>query len=337
MALLRRKSSPPTEHPVTAFWSWWDREGHAVDPRRESPLSDALTERLAAIHPGLAWHFGPGDGSTHRLTVSAGGVAEVRPAAERWLRSAPAPGPVWEFRSSQQADPEALSQVLSIGGETLELAQVRFAIEVDDAAYRAHLQVHHPSYAALPDQLRQQVTYLLLDWLVGEDDVERWIGHVEPVVATPEQPVTGDDVRRAVVLLAEGRDPDEWALGQWLDEDGTPGLATFRPGLRWLDHPTCDVHHVLTLSYRAREDGLPADVDALEPLRVAEDELLALLGTSGVLVGHESHRGTRSFHVYLDGEDQNAAERVGRWADERGLGGRSEPDPGWRASRRFTG
>jgi len=337
MALFRRKSPVATEHPVTAFWSWWGREGRSVDPRGQSALTDALTERVAAIHPDLRWHFGPGDAATHRLTVSAGGIAEVRPAAERWVRAAPAPGPTWEFRSSQQADPQALSQVLTIAGETLELEQTRFGLEVDDAAYRVHVQVHHPSFGAVPEQVRQQVTYLLLDWLVGEDEVERWVGQVDPVVQEPEHPTTGEAVRRAVADIAERSDPAEWAIGEWTDADGTPGLATFRPGLRWLDHPTCDVHHHLTLRYRARDDGLPADVDALAPLRAAEDELLALLGTTGVLVGHESSRGSRRFHVYLDGEDQNAAETLHRWAREHGLEARSEPDPGWRSSRRFTG
>jgi hypothetical protein len=335
--VFRRKAPSSPEHPVTAFWSWWDREGRRIDPRAESALSDVLTQRLGAIHPDLTWHFGPGTRATHRLTVSAGGLAEVRPTAERWLRAAPAADSLWEFRSSQEADPEALSQVLSIAGETLALSEVSFGLDVDETAGRAHLGVFHPRFAAMPEEARQQVTYLLLDWLVGEDGVERWVGRIEPTAAPPVEPATGDDVRRSVAALAERSDPDEWALGQWRDDDGVPGLATFRPGLRWLDHPTCDVHHVLRMPYSAREDGLPVDVDALDTLRSVEDELLALLGAAGVLVGHQSHRGARTFHVYLDGEDQNAAERLERWAQQRGLQVETMPDPGWRACRRFTG
>lgn len=337
MGLFRRNSPQPATHPVTAFWSWWNDEGQGLNPHEQSRLTDELTERVAAIHPDLTWHFGPGRGSEHRLTVSASGIAEVRPSAERWLRAAPPSGPTWEFRASQEADPDALGQTLDIHDQTLDLSAMTFAVDREEGELRAHIGVHHPAYAALPEGARQQVTYLVLDWLLGEDQVERWVGHVESLASPPAAPTDGATVLATVETIARAADPDEWTLAQWQEQDGTPGIASFRRGLRWLDHPTFDLHHRIVARYRAQPNGFPADGEALDGLRAHEDSLLATLGTSGILIGHETSRGVRTFHVYTDGEDTNVSEIVTQWVRANGLTTESTADPSWQRVRHFLG
>ena len=108
MAFFRRSKGAPTappQHPVSSFWQWWAAEGHQIDPTKPSKATDALNERLGAIHPDLTWQFGAGEGSHHCLTVSSGGVAQVRPLAERWLRAAPRPDETWEFGPASSATP----------------------------------------------------------------------------------------------------------------------------------------------------------------------------------------------------------------------------------------
>lgn len=200
-----------------------------------------------------------------------------------------------------------------------------------------HLGVHHPGFAALPEEGRAHVSYLLLDWLLGEDDVERWVGRVEPLTTVPGTPRTGSDVREAVAGLAASRDPDDWAIARWEGPDGSPGLALFRRGTRWVDHPVLDRHQVLTVGYDAQENGLPADGAVLDALRTLEDELEGLLGGRGILLAHESNRGTRTFHAYTDGEDQNVDALVQEWAARRGVGVGAGDDPAWTEVRHFTG
>ncbi len=47
--------------------------------------------------------------------------------------------------------------------------------------------------------------------------------------------------------------------------------------------------------------------------------------------------GTRTLHVYTDGEDQNAGADVARWASTHGLTVTDERDPGWTRVRHLLG
>ena len=84
-----------------------------------------------------------------------------------------------------------------------------------------------------------------------------------------------------------------------------------------------------------RADGLPGP-DGLARLRDLEDDLVAALGGRAELLAHESRDGVRLFHLYSDGEDQNATDLVARWAGQRGLGLEQHPDPAWRDLRAFS-
>jgi len=334
VATFRRREPGSNAHPITEFWSWWAAVGNSIDPRQQSGGTDELSRRVAAIHPELTWHFGPGNKSKHSLTVSAGGVAEVRPMAERWLRAAPPPDETWEFRSSQQADPHALGGVLQIAGQRVDLSLTEFRVEPVAEELRVHVGVYHPAFGDLPEQARAQVSFLVLDWLGGEDDVERWLGHLEPLCARPATAGSADDLSAAIATIAAHRDPDAWTLAQWQDSEGRPGLAMFRRGLRWIDTPTLDRHQTISAQYPAQPNGLPENLDGV---REIEAELELRLGSRGILVGHETHRGVRTFHAYTDGEDQNVDAALQDWAKSRGLLWESQPDPSWRDVRRFTG
>lgn len=331
----RQRGSDSTAHPIVAFWEWWSTEGRAIDPHQPSRAADELSRRVAAIHPDLTWHFGAGKTAEHRLTVSAGGVAHVRPSAERWLRSAPAPDETWEFRSSQEAEPDVLSRILSIAGREVDLSLTRFRVEPVEDGLRVHVGVYHPAFEQMPGDLRAQITYLVLDWILGEDDVERWLGHIEPLVAAATS--TAEDLTAAVDSLAGSVEPDQWALAQWQDEDGLPGLASFRRGVRWIDHPMLDKHHLLARDFQSQDNGMPADSSMLDALREIESELEGALGSRGLLVGHQTHAGVRTFHVYADGEDQNVDSALRDFAAAHGLTLTSRPDPSWTEVRHLTG
>ena len=332
----RNRQSNSTEHPVAAFWVWWAANAESIDPMSASAAADELTQHVQAIHPDLTWHFGPGAASQHRLTVSASGVAEVRPAAERWLRAAPPADSRWEYRASQEAEPGAMSCTLTITGHEVDLSRTVFRVETVEEELRVHVGVHHPAFAAMPEDVRSQVTFLVLDWVLGEDDVERWLGHIEPLVDAPADATSAADVRAAADALAQDCGPDEWAMAQWQGDDGLVGIATFRRGVRWIDMPTFDRHHVLTRRYPVQSNGLPLDGDVLDEMYGIEEPLQAALGSRGVLIGHESFGGVRTFHVYADGEDQNVDATLKAFAQSHDMVLESQPDPAWSQVRHMT-
>ncbi|MEU4455491.1 DUF695 domain-containing protein [Nocardioides sp. NPDC023903] len=334
MAFLRRSVSKSSGHPVSEFWAWWGEGGHGLDPSRMSPEVDELNRLVMAINPDLTWHFGPGQDAEHRLTVTSSGVAAVRPAAERWLRAAPSADTRWEFSATMDADPEALTRKLKIEGYEVDLSETVFGIEPEFKRFRADVEVHHPQFAEMEESVRRQIAYMVLDWLLGEDDVERWIGGIDAVTAHPSNAVSGAALTAVVREIEAKRDPDTWALGQWTGPNGLPGLATLRPGIRWLDHPVMDRHQAVSLAYVSNEVGMPANLDGV---RAVENAMLAMLGPRGVLVGHESHGGVRTFHIYADSEDQNADADLKAFAKKHRLQITATDDPGWSDSRRFTG
>lgn len=336
MALFKRKSSIPSTLAVTDFWEWWAEARSTISPHEPSPTTEELNRRVQAIHRELAWHFGPGEDSEHRLTVTGGGVAEVRSSAERWLRAAPASDATWEFRSSQEADPSPLENTIEIGGQTLELSAVRFAIENDLTGRRVHVGVFHPDFASVPLQLAQQVTFLSLDWALGEDAVERWLGAIETLTAAPSEPETVAALQQAVAEQVSERVVDTWIVAEWTTDDGYPGLASFRSDIRWIDHPTFDLYHRIVALYVGQENGMPHP-EGLEDLRVLEDALQTAIGARGVIVAHETADARRTFHVYTDGQDQNVTDALLAAAKRPHVSVQSTADPSWQSVREFTG
>ena len=113
-------------------------------------LAEELSRRVSAIHPELQWEFSKGPRSRHALVVSPGGSAKVRAAAARWYAEAPAPDDVWEYHRSRQADPDALTARLEIGGQRLDLSELRFSFTVDTDRRSVDVTAYHPGFAGLP-------------------------------------------------------------------------------------------------------------------------------------------------------------------------------------------
>lgn len=342
MGLFSRRSPDGTDTarpgptPVGAFWGWWADEGRHLDPAQAGPEHAALDGLLAAIHPDLTWHLGPGRSAQHRLTVSAGGLATARPAAERWFRAAPPADPTWEYAPAVEADPAAFEAVLEVDGASVDLAAIVLDVETDLEALRVHVRVHHPAFAELPERVHGPVSFMVLDWALGEDDVARWIGGVEPSTTAPATPRSVDDLRAAVATCAAERDPDTWSALSGQDAKGRTVFALARTGARWVDRPTLDEHHTLTASFAPDERGLPSPED-LGRLQALDDSLAATIEPRGLVVANVTTDGTRTLHVYTDGEDQNAADVVNRWAGDHGLRAASAPDPGWTRVRHLLG
>lgn len=328
--------TPPGPTPVGAFWDWWAGDGRHLDPSQAGPEHAALDGLLAAIDPDLTWHLGPGRSAEHRLTVSAGGLAAARPAAERWFRAAPPPDATWEYAPAVEADPAAFGAVLEVDGASVDLSAVVLHVETDLEDLRVHVGVHHPAFADLPERVHGPVTFMVLDWALGEDDVARWVGRVEPSTTAPVSPRSVDDLRAAVAACAAERDPDAWSALSGQDAEARPVFALARTGARWIDRPTLDLHHALTAAFAPDERGLPSPED-LGRLQALDDSLAATMEPRGLVLANVTTNGTRTLHVYTDGEDQNAADDVTRWADDHGLRAVSTPDPGWTQVRHLLG
>lgn len=293
--------------PVAAFWSWWttgrERVEQAIATGDYGTLTGEVSALVAAIDPGLEWEFSKGRHARHLLCVTPAGKAELRARTERWRLAGPPPDAMWEYAGARQPDPDVLGNVLNFGGVDVALAQLRFGVELDEERQLAHVVVHHPAFASMPEQAQHQVAFLSLDWMLGEDGVERWIGGVEVSIASPPSSIEAGALAGVIAALQQRHPEPTWALMQGQAPDGGPIIATMRRPLKAVEFPLFDLGGSIELEFAERSaEGFPAG-GALDQLRAFEDGLLAGTSEQVLLVaGHATRAGTRTIYVYCDSQ-----------------------------------
>ncbi len=339
----RRRDRGPDPHAqaeaIAAFWSWWADGGSthvaaAIDDRSVEGQVQPLSSRVAAIDDRLAWELGVGaDGSRHRLVVSPEGDPAVRGTARRWLLAAPAADPTWCFADSRQPMADLDSAALELGGERLSVRDTVVAARVVDA--EVEVAVHHPAFARLPENAQQQAAMLMLDWVLGENEVETWVGALRTTPVAPLDPVPLVGLRSVVAELRsrhlEQDGSPGWALLQGSTADGDPVVALAQRPLKAVTAPQLDTYVRVAVPYTDRTDaGLPGP-GSLDELRSFEEHLRERLGGSGRIVAVQSSAGVRVMHAFVDGTTPAAGQleaAVTGWPQGR-VSVESMPDPGW--------
>jgi hypothetical protein len=321
MRLFRKKARPEAET-IAEFWEWWatarDDVAAAIPAGAVRDFADELGRRVEAIHSDLQWELAPGMTSAHALVVTSGGQAALRATAARWLAAAPPADDTWSYRCVRAADPSTFESTIELDGHKLELTHIRYGITVDKQRHQIDVVCYHPAFAGLPDNIQAQITFLTLDWAVGENDVEIWLGEIGWTATPPANPATPQELRHAITAVAS--DEDSWVLMEGQRQDGTPLLATAASPLRSARWPRFDLHVPIRLPYQRHNDGLfPVD-DSLTALRAFEDEVSAAIATNGALVAHETSGGIRTLHYYVDSQSNARAEiesRLTGWREGR--------------------
>ncbi|WP_113700097.1 DUF695 domain-containing protein [Nonomuraea lactucae] len=330
---------------IAGFWTWWE----GARPRIDAMVAEGEVERLAellapavsAVHPDLVWEVAPGREAAHALVVTAAGDAELRPLAHRWARAAPPVDLLWEFHPSRQANPRAGELTFDVGGFEFALDKVMLGLRVPRGAPRVDVAAYHPIFGELDEDTRMEATLLALDWVLGEDDVARWVGEITPATHEPIDAVAAAHLPAVVADLASGYDEEQWALLEGQTAGGAPLVATARFPLRPVDHPLFDRHISITLPYAHRdESGLPGG-ESVAALRDFDERLAAWLleaRDEAVLAVHLSAEGHRIVHLYAD-PDGDAATR----AEELAVGWKEgkarvdvTSDPAWSAVIAFV-
>ncbi|MFE4543839.1 hypothetical protein [Arthrobacter sp. NPDC056727] len=341
MELVQRWSGPAETEAVGAFWRWWSVAGAglitaAVVTGVYGDLPEMISAMVMAIHPELRWETGPGARSRHRLCVSGGGDPRLRVLAERWRRAAPPPTETWEFAAARQPQPDMPDATLEGLEQPVDLGLARIQVDWDERRALAELTVFHPAFKKMGTNGCRQTARLLVDWLLGEDDVQRWVGAVNVTRTVPRdsQPaaVVTDFIREVATRNPEPR----WTMREATTSAGHRVIVcTLRP-LRWVDHPLLDLHTAVRISYRRTGgDALP-DGEALIGLLHLEQDLESVLGTRGMLVSSETSNGLRALHYYSDSEDQNGRDAFDRFARSRAYVQVTHTyDPGWARVRKF--
>ena len=84
-----------------------------------------------------------------------------------------------------------------VGGAAFDLQEMVAITSWNETRQLLDVRLWHPRFAEVDEQTRMQAAFLYLDHLLGEDDVERWIGAIELLDAPA-------DGRTPTELKAEG-------------------------------------------------------------------------------------------------------------------------------------
>lgn len=326
--------------PIAAFWQWWADDGEellttATRAGDFDAYVDVVTRHVRAIARGLEWETRSGADAEHTLCVSSGGDASLRPVAERWYRAAPPPSSRWSFMPARSAKPDMLESIITYRGRTFDLSLTRVHAAVARAGDGFILSVHNPGFTGQWDD-EHGLCVLLLEWLLGEDDVERWVRRVDCLVHDVEDSIPAAELPARVAELAQASPEPHWLLMQGTLGPGDPILVRVLRPLRWIDHPRFDLHTALRIPFDADEQGLPRAA-ASDDLGGLEDSLVRALGMRGMLVATETSKGARTFHFYSDAEDQNGRDALDAAARERrSVTAKHSLDPGWRKVQDFA-
>jgi hypothetical protein len=324
---------------IAKFWSWWETARPEVEAaiaaddfeRVEPDLSQAVN----GIDPGLEWEIGGPDG--RELVITAAGEPALRSAAARWLLAAPRDRRGWGFHATRQPDPAALSMVLVVDEDDTEVALdgMSVAIVEDQEALRLHLTVHHDGFATLEEGQRLHIASMVLDWVLGEQNVERWVGEVAAVTERPQDAIAVADVPKEVADFAAWH-PRSYVLIQG-EVDGQPLTGIVHAPLSPVDFPLFGQHIAVAVPYTTMTaDRLQTGVSA-QRMEAFDDALSELLGADAVFAAAVSRDGVRVFHFYTDPAG-DVVERLGAWRHgwlEGPVDIRATHDPAWREIRPF--
>jgi hypothetical protein len=335
---VRERMALPDEA-IRTFWTAWARErprvGAALESRELAALVEPITRLVKAIDPQLVWELGPGARARHVLCVSANGDIVRRRITRRWRELGPADDDTFEYRDARGGMGLSMASQLRFGDHDIPCGDFVFAISLELRRSRVHLGVWHPAFAQMDKAARASLAFVMLDALLGEDDVERWIGRVDVLEAATNGAVDLDAVLTAVADARAVRETGAVLEGR--GDGGAPLIATVDLGIKRVDHVELDTHLQVSIAFgSARGPSAMPDAEIAAGLNAAEDALVSVLEREGLFIGRETAAGERVLHLHVRHTIQLEAD-VRAWA--KGVRWKTTPrfasDPKWTVLERW--
>ncbi|WP_199430433.1 hypothetical protein [Qaidamihabitans albus] len=194
--------TPWPEQPVPAdpaeaareFWRRWQgllpEVSAALGDREPQRVEVALCDAVARVHPRLQFSLERGRRAVYALVVSGQEDPALRPYTDAWRAAAPAEDAIWEYHDSVPPVPDPSEVTVNVGEHRVALADVRLAVQVDEAEQVVDVAVHHPRFAELDEQTRVALTFLPLDAALGERLAADRLCRVETAEAEPAGSLT---------------------------------------------------------------------------------------------------------------------------------------------------
>ncbi len=318
---------------IESFFAWWPDAGPRINAAIEAQtfteeLVEEISAKVKAIDGGLEWEMGPGDRAKHAFVVSGAGDPVKRQVSERWFARAPKDDATWEFHPARPPRPLAR---LEVGGLSFDETLFRAKLEEDEGTERVHVTLFHPEFEKQDQRLKGTVTFLTLDGLLGEDDVERFVGAIDSAEEEPEGAVTLPDALKQIDALREKATGDRWAVLQAV-RDGERFVACVNRALKRVDHLGFTDYVCLSRPMGVKT-GVELSEEEASAMEAEDIALIDPLPDGVVYLGAHTGGGTRELMFFA----REGAELASLEAFANEHGGRVEKraDPSWEAAARF--
>jgi hypothetical protein len=170
-----------TPEAIEAFWQWFSLHHSEIENLLDQKDTSALARRVNAavnlLSPQIAWEIGPGLVSPYMLALPPEGDASLRGIIDQIMQAAPKIQG-WEFHSSRPVRPFQPEIRLPEMGLTLQTSDWQFSLEPTRGASRLELHVYDDRLAAFDEKIALTAVFILLDAVLGEDMVEKWVGDI---------------------------------------------------------------------------------------------------------------------------------------------------------------
>lgn len=314
MRFLRRDPGRP-DAPAD-FWTWWpgarDRVAAAIESGGfDQALIAEISAAVRGVHPDMAWELAPGRAARHAFCISPEGNAELRQVALRWAASAPQPDATWEYHPAKQPSRGRVREV-EAGGRRFDLDATRTIGTWDPRRRRLDVRLWIPEAADAAMAIRMQVGFIFLDQLLGEEEVERWIGEID-LLDEAADGLAPDDLKAELERRKlEPHDDATWVVGEVAGHDGRTRIVAADAALKRIDHPFAD-HHV-TVQHVFGIDRMPTNAEA-QQLDAEEEDFLRRLGDVAILAGRETAPGTQTLHFVAE-DPERMKPAIDAWAQD---------------------
>jgi|SRR5579862_1172577 len=184
---MKTSSLTFSDEAISAFWRWFSerhRDVEAMLDRDETAeLSRQINIQIDLLSPQLAWEIGPGLVEPYMFVFPTAGDSERKAAVGRIMEKAPRIER-WEFHASRPARPFQPEVQLPDRDLSFRTSDWHFTLKPSSTSDRFELNIFDDELASFDEKTALTAVFILLDAVLGEDMVERWIGNIKVLPAS---------------------------------------------------------------------------------------------------------------------------------------------------------
>ena len=295
------------EEGIEVFWAWWKETGRtellaAVDGE-ESDIADVISQKIAELHPNLEWQLTPTGGDKYTFALSGGGSRVLRVLTETALRWAPVDDERIAYSASRV--PVEL-EPFDYGNTLVDPTTIRVSTEIDADYEQLDIAMWIPGTGDIEEDDRAELAMYVLDAVLGEDGVERWVGLIDTIDQDERGMMALSHLSDAIAEYAPSVTGEAWNIYERGLSPKEPLIVAINVACKHIDHLTHGLHAEVRISLTEVTDlGMPSDEEADRVANI-EDAVTESLGGEVLLVARETGLNMRILHFY--GRDPDAME-----------------------------